>query len=135
LYIDVAGVFAAQLTPYLNKVGIDPRVDDDSFKNLLRDAGKTDPKMHDIQDRLFDKYYYIPAMTWADANRFKLPLSALVIYDSYIQSGSVPDFLFKRFAEAPPVSGPIRCSAQRFIARHAFDRKSPAAIGICRWCR
>ena len=36
---------------------------------------------------------------------FTLPLSLLVIYDSYIHSGSVPVFLRERFSERPPVNG------------------------------
>ncbi len=105
LYIDAGGIFTAQLAPYLTKVGLDPLSDDEAFKNLLREAGKHDAKMRQIQDLLFDKYYFTPAMTWAEANQISLPLSALVIYDSYIQSGSVPDFLCRRFAEVPPASG------------------------------
>jgi chitosanase len=104
-YIDANGVFAAQLVSYVSQVGLDPLVDDETFKNLLRGAGKTDVAMRQVQDRFFDKYYYIPAITWADAKQFSSPLSALVIYDSYIQSGSVPEFLCKRFTEVPPASG------------------------------
>jgi len=104
-YIDAVGIFAARLKPYLDKVGLEPLADDEVFKSLLRDAGKTDPKMRQIQDRLFDEYYFRPAMKWADANNFTLPISALVIYDSYVQSGSVPDFLCKRCVEATPAKG------------------------------
>jgi hypothetical protein len=34
-----------------------------------------------------------------------LPLSMLVVYDSFIHSGSVPMFLRKRFIERPPANG------------------------------
>jgi len=105
LYVNAGGIFTAQLAPYVTKAGRVPLGDDEAFKNLLRDAGKHDAKMRRIQDLLFDKYYFTPAMTWADANQISLPLSALVIYDSYIQSGSMADFLCRRFAEVTPVSG------------------------------
>ncbi|PPK73905.1 glycosyl hydrolase family 46 [Methylobacter tundripaludum] len=57
---------------------------------------------HDVQDASFYKSYFQPAMKWADDNGFTLPLSALVIYDSFIHSGSIPAFLRKRFDEMPP---------------------------------
>jgi chitosanase len=117
LYIEADGLFTAQLRPYLSKVGLDPLTDDEPFKNLLRDAGKNDAKMRQVQDLLFDKYFFTPAMTWADANQMALPLSALVICDSYIQSGSVPDFLCKRFAEMPPASGGReKCWVEQYVA-------------------
>jgi len=47
----------------------------------------------------------MPAMAWADEHRFKTALSALVIYDSVIHSGSILRFLRSRFPESPPVSG------------------------------
>ena len=61
--------------------------------------------MQRIQDDFFDKRYFQPAMQWADTNEFTLPLSALVIYDSFIHSGSILDFLRKRFPEVPPAKG------------------------------
>jgi chitosanase len=72
---------------------------------LLRDAGKNDPKMRQIQDEFFDQRYFQPAMAWADQNGFYVAASALVVYDSFIHSGSGPEFLRKRFAEAPPARG------------------------------
>ena len=60
--------------------------------------------MHRVQDEFFDKRYFEPAMTWADSNGFTLALSALVIYDSFIHSGSILGFLRKRFPEAPPAN-------------------------------
>jgi hypothetical protein len=41
----------------------------------------------------------------ADKNGFSLPLSALVIYDSSIHSGSILYFLRQRFPEMPPAKG------------------------------
>jgi chitosanase len=105
MYVDANGTFSNQLRPYLEKIGVTALVDDSQFKQLLRDAGKNDPKMRQIQDEFFDLRYFQPAMVWADNNGFTLPLSALVIYDSFIHSGSVPQFLRNRFAERPPARG------------------------------
>jgi chitosanase len=105
MYVEANGMFSEQLRPYVDKIGMTSLVDDDQFKQLLRDAGKKDPKMREIQDRFFDKVYFAPAMSWAATNGFILPLSALVIYDSFIHSGSMPDFLRKRFSERPPAQG------------------------------
>ena len=105
LYVDAKGTFSDQLAPYVAKIGFSPLVDDKLFKKLLRDAGRKDPVMQRAQDDFFDKRYFQPAMAWADKNGFSLPLSALVIYDSFIHSGSILYFLRKRFPEMPPTKG------------------------------
>jgi len=105
MYVDANGTHSEELRTYLEKIGVTALVDDNKFKRLLRDAGKNDPKMRQIQDEFFDQRYFQPAMAWADQNGFKLPLSALVVYDSFIHSGSIPEFLRKRFAERPPAKG------------------------------
>jgi len=105
MYVDSHGADSEQLRPYLAKIGVTPLVDDGTFKQLLKDAGKNDPVMRSVQDVFFDKRYFQPAMEWVDDNGFSLPLSALVIYDSFIHSGSIPRFLRKRFPAAPPQQG------------------------------
>jgi len=105
LYVAANGTFSSQLAPYVEKIGFTPLVDDKQFKKLLRDAGRKDPVMQRAQDDFFDKRYFQPAMAWADKNGFSLPLSALVIYDSFIHSGSILYFLRKRFPEMPPAKG------------------------------
>jgi chitosanase len=72
---------------------------------LLRDAGKNDPIMQQVQDAFFGNRYFQPAMAWADDNSFTLALSVLVIYDSFVHSGSILRFLRKRFPEKPPAQG------------------------------
>lgn len=93
------------MRPFIEKIGVTPLADDQQFKQLLRDAGRNDPVMRQVQDDFFDKRYFQPAMSWADNNGFTLPLSALVIYDSFIHSGSILGFLRKRFPELPPAKG------------------------------
>jgi chitosanase len=105
LYVNANGTFSEQLKPFVARIGVTPLVDDNAFKQLLQDAGRKDPVMRQIQDGFFEKRYFQPAMLWADTNGFTLPLSALVIYDSFIHSGGILDFLRKRFAEVPPANG------------------------------
>jgi hypothetical protein len=45
------------------------------------------------------------ACEWFKKNGFTLPLSMLVIYDSYIHSGGIRNDLRKRFAEWVPAEG------------------------------
>jgi chitosanase len=105
MYVDGQGTFSDDLRPYVAKIGHTPLVDDDHFKNLLKEAGKHDPVMRQVQDDFFDKRYFDPAITWAQVNGFTLPLSALVIYDSFVHSGSIPSYLRRRFDEVPPANG------------------------------
>jgi chitosanase len=57
------------------------------------------------QDKFFDEVYWNPAAAWFERNGFRLPLTMLVAYDSYIHSGRVPMFLRYRFSEKPPAKG------------------------------
>jgi chitosanase len=105
-YVDAGGQYAAGISPYLSKIGKQPSLHGDSaFKKLLRDAGTNDPVMAATQDKFFDQLYYQPAYQWFVANKFTLALSLLVIYDSYIHSGSILPFLRERFPERVPKNG------------------------------
>jgi chitosanase len=105
MYVEASGVYSSEILPYLEKIGIIPLVDDSVFKKLLKDAGNKDPIMKQVQDQFFDLRYFQPAVKWAVDNGFVFPLSALVIYDSFIQSGSILMFLRKRFPENSPING------------------------------
>jgi chitosanase len=105
MYADANGTYSDQLRPYVKKIGVTALADDSQFKQLLRDAGKNDAVMRQVQDVFFDKRYFQPAMAWAESNGFTLPLSALVIYDSFVHSGSIRDSLRKLFSEVPPAKG------------------------------
>lgn len=104
-YVDSSGMFSNQLKPYAEKVGSVPLTDDQKFKDLLREAGKKDPVMHKVQDEFFDKIYFRPAMKWADDGGLILPLSALVVYDSFIHSGSILWVIRQMFPENLPTNG------------------------------
>jgi chitosanase len=119
-YVVHNGTFADQLMPYIDRIGKKPSLATDLvFCQVLKDAGKTDPIMKTSQDSLFDSKYYQPAHSWFSVNGFSLPLSLLVIYDSYIHSGSIPAFLRKRFSTAVPSSGG---SEQEWIGNYINTR-------------
>lgn len=105
MYVDAQGTYSDALLPYADKIGSELLVDDSTFKNLLRRAGREDIKMRGIQDKFFDDAYFVPAMNWADEHMFTFPLSALVIYDSFIHSGSILWIIRQMFPENPPDLG------------------------------
>ena len=105
MYTAENGTFSASLHPYVDKIGRNPLVDDRTFKELLRRAGNEDPVMRRTQDTFFDRRYFQPALRWASSNGYRRALSMLVIYDSFIHSGSILDFLRERFPERSPASG------------------------------
>ncbi len=121
MYVAAPGAkYAAQLTPYLCKIGRIPLHNDVAFKQLLIDAAVNDiAVMQKVQDDFFDKLYWNPAEKFCDTNDFKKLLSKLVIYDSHIHSGSVPPFLRRRFAEKVPVKGG---SEEKWIASYVETR-------------
>ena len=61
--------------------------------------------MAQTQDVFFDRAYFQPALNWANEHGFTQALSMLVIYDLFIHSGGILDFLRARFREQPPVNG------------------------------
>jgi chitosanase len=105
MYVENNGKYSTDFVPYLEKIGAESLVDDENFKRLLKEAAQKDKKMCDTQDNFFDRFYWQPAVEFGKRNNFKLPISMLVIYDSYIHSGGIPMFLRKRFKEFTPVNG------------------------------
>lgn len=104
-YVAANGMFSAELAAFADDVGSVPLTDNREFKRLLRDAGRHDAVMRRVQDDFFDRRYFDPAMRWAEHRGFAEPLSALVIYDSFIHSGSILWLIRRRFAESPPSGG------------------------------
>ncbi|RPI68197.1 MAG: peptidoglycan-binding protein, partial [Ignavibacteriales bacterium] len=103
--ISMNGKFANNIKPYLTKLGRIPLTDDQTFINLLKTSAREDNVMCKCQDDFFELYYFQPAFVWFDGFGFKEPLSLLVIYDSFIHSGSILNFLRQKFGERPPVNG------------------------------
>lgn len=120
MYVSRGGMYASQLSPYIPRITVTPLADDKVFQQHLKDAGKNDPLMKTVQDEFFDQKYFQPAMKWMDTNGMTLPLSALVIYDSHVHSGSILMFLRQRFpASVPAKGGNERDWIQQYVnARH-----------------
>lgn len=104
-YAAANGTFSHELGHYVDRINITPLTDDQDFIRLLRRAGQEDQVMVKTQDAFFDAVYFKPAIKWAVERKFTKPLSALVIYDSFIHSGGIRKELRERFAEVPPSSG------------------------------
>ena len=102
-YVDACGMYAERLRPYVGSIGRRPLATDTVFISFLKDAAK-DEIMQNCQDILFDKYYWLPAVKWAQTHGFQLPLSMLVIFDSYIQSGGIMWEIRRRFGEYTPAN-------------------------------
>ncbi|HQZ97984.1 MAG TPA: chitosanase [Pyrinomonadaceae bacterium] len=121
-YAAASGIYSKKLKPFVDKVGVTPLTDDDTFKTLLKKAGNEDPVMRTVQDVFFDEVYYKPAIKWASDRGFILPLSALVIYDSFIQSGSILSVIRNMFPETVPANGgnEIEWTTAYVNARHEW---------------
>ncbi len=121
-YVAANGLYSKKLKAYAEKVGSVPLTDDATFKDLLKKAGKEDAIMKKVQDEFFDSRYYKPAMKWATDNGFILPLSGLVIYDSFIHSGSILWTIRQMFNENPPNLGgnEIEWTTAYVNARHTW---------------
>lgn len=104
-YVAAAGKYATAFSKYLPLIGKKPLVNDAEFKRLLKVSAREDPAMHEAQDETFEILYYVPATHFFQEEGFTLPLSMLVIYDSFIHSGSIPPFLRSRFPERTPARG------------------------------
>jgi peptidoglycan hydrolase-like protein with peptidoglycan-binding domain len=80
--------YAAALKPFLQQMEArDRQLDSNGTLHGLLKAASTDPVMHEVQDKFFASEYMGPALAKWKEFGFKLPLSAGLIYDSYIQSG------------------------------------------------
>jgi chitosanase len=104
-YCKAGGVHADKLQPYVSRVGKMPSLCKDQAFIALLQAAALDPIMHAAQDEVFARYYFDPAMHFADGEGFVLPLSLLVVYDSWIHSGGIFGFLRQQFAEMTPAHG------------------------------
>jgi chitosanase len=120
MYIDRNGRYTNDFKSYLAFIGSHdhPLADNLQFKQLLKLAG-TDYIMHQVQDEFFDQYYWHPAVNFFEANRFSLPLSMAVIYDSYIHSGGIPMWLRSKFNEKTPLGGG---NEKEWISEYVYTR-------------
>lgn len=121
MYIKDGGKYAEKFKPYLNKMDDADLYKDLQFLNYLKTAAKEDPIMITAQDKIFDSVYWKPAYDWFVNQGFKENLSLLVIYDSFIHSGTILDFLRKKFSEVPPVKGG---NERKWIEEYVTARKT-----------
>jgi chitosanase len=104
-YLSRDGLYDSEFEPFVGRIGREQLWNNQTFKNLLIKAARTDPAMRQAQDWLFEEKYWKPALKFFNDNGFKLPLSMLIIFDSFIHSGSILMFLRKRFPEKTPANG------------------------------
>lgn len=106
-YLLKGGALSAAFATYLPTLGSlksQSRASDSKFVSLLKSAG-AEPVMVKAQEECFDEFYLMPAFAWAASNGFALPLSCLVIADSFLHSGSMLPFLMNKFPERKPKDG------------------------------
>ena len=103
-YVDNGGKYADALRPFIPMIGKQSLAKNQTFVSTLIAAG-SDPVMGRTQETFFDKRYWAPMSAFADANGFTLNLSILVLFDSYIQSGSILHEIRNTFPESVPASG------------------------------
>lgn len=129
-YAGSGGTYSKSLKPYVEKIGKSALTDNEDFKVVLKKAGKEDPLMKKVQDTFFDERYYKPAIKWAKDNGFIMPLSALVIYDSFIQSGSILGVIRQMFPETTPKNGgnEIEWTTAYVTSRHRWLAEHPREI-------
>jgi chitosanase len=104
--------FAAQLTPYLPRLQQkDVTLDTDvTVRQLLVDAA-TDPVMRATQDQFFNRRYFVPASSAAEALGINEPLGQTVIYDSHVQGG----WAVLKARIAAPMEGKTRDWVKKYI--------------------
>jgi chitosanase len=103
------GQFAVQISPYLSKLntGNDTATvlsQSQRFHDLLRNAG-ADPVMQRLQIEMFKATSWDPALRWAKTRGFSLPLSFLIVADSFLQSNQMLSRLTQRVRVPLPVTG------------------------------
>lgn len=107
MYIEAKGKYATDFMSYIKILGDLKRptlATSVEFISLLK-LSASDKIMQETQDRFFNIYYFNPARQFCESNGLLLPLSILVIYDSFVHSGSIMDFLRNRFSENVPSKG------------------------------
>lgn len=104
-YVDRKGSYSSTLGKYLPDIGVKSLVKNKEFIDTLKLAGKEDKIMQECQERMFSSIYITPALAWCEKNKLTLPLSKLVVSDSYLHSGSILTLLRNKFTETVPVNG------------------------------
>ena len=100
------GQFAAPLRSYLDRMANrDTTLDTDTtLRGLLREAGD-DPVMRAVQDKFFDRVYWVPSANDSEAINISSALGTGVVYDSHIHGAwrLVRDKTIKKHGKPPKV--------------------------------
>jgi chitosanase len=120
------GKHTEEFTPYIQKIGSEALVNDAKFISLLKESCSEDI-MKECQEQAYDDMYINPALAFCDKNKLDLPLSKLVVCDSYLHSGSILTSLRNSFTESVPANGGNEkvwvesyCKARRnWLANHS----------------
>jgi chitosanase len=89
------------MAAYIPLIGSKPLAQDKAYKSLLREAA-SDSIMAEVQEDCFEEFYLAPAFKFCKENGLALPLSYLVVCDSFLHSGSILSFLRKKFPATLP---------------------------------
>ena len=103
-YCNKNGKYSKDFDSYLPLIGAKSLVKDTTFISLLKESA-SDPVMQACQEQAFDGMYITPAINWCNRNNLTLPLSKLVIADSFLQSGSILNVIRNSFSEKIPTNG------------------------------
>ncbi len=104
MYVAAKGEYADYFIPKIPLIGKISLVKDETFIATLKLSGK-EQIMRDTQDLFFEQIYGEKARAFYYENKFSLPLSYLVIFDSIIHSGKIRDDIRDMFSEVPPSMG------------------------------
>lgn len=106
-YCDQGGALSPLIVPYLPTMGLQSSptlATNSTFVSLLKKVG-AEPIMKAVQEEMFEELYLAKAFAWCKANGFALPLSFLVVADSFLHSGSMLSFLMAKFPDKKPGAG------------------------------
>lgn len=92
------------LKKFIKSIGKISLADDTEFLSKLKDATKT-KEWRDSYLTVFDKKYWQAAQSWFLKGGFTYPLSMLVIYYSFLQSGRIRKEIRNMFPEKVPAEG------------------------------
>lgn len=120
-YAKEGGKYGAELGAYVSRMSNPATVNDRKLIETLKKAG-ADPVMQKTQEEMFDLLYLAKAIEWGEKEGFQLPLSFLVIADSFLHSGSILSTIRNKFAEKTPASGGVeRDWIEQYVdARHTW---------------
>lgn len=124
-YCDKNGRYTSKFTSFLPLIGKTSLAANSEFISLLKESS-TDPVMQMCQEQAYDSMYITPALEWCAKNNLTLPLSKLVIADSFLQSGSILSCIRNMYTETLPPTGDEKAwiiaycrSRKEWLANHS----------------